>query len=123
MKRKTSQISQKPKIGLMYEVSSKSDNGKGLKKRGKIRERNQPTDVGKPRWTRKWPSLRLCNFFSRRNFDRGFEISSVGILDISPYPKSEQHRVAGNHLTRHAKNGYNAVGILATLMRGPPSFW
>ena len=82
----------------MYEVSSKSDNGKGFKIRGKIRERNQPTN-------------RLRNFFSKRNFDTGFEISSVGIPEISPYTKSEQPRVAGKHLMRHAKNGYAAVAI------------
>ena len=89
-------------IKSMYVVSSKSDNGKGFKNRGKIRERNWLTDVEKPRYTRKWLSLRLRNFFSKRNFDTGFEISSVGIPEISPYTKSEQPRVAEKHLTRHA---------------------
>ena len=44
-------------------------------------------------------------------FDTGLEISSVGILDISPYTKSEQPMVAGKHLKRPAKNGYTAVAI------------
>ena len=47
----------------------------------------------------------------------GFEISSVGIPEISRYTKSEQPRVAGKPLTIHAKNGYAAV------LRGPPSVW
>ena len=38
-------------------------------------------------------------------------ISSVGIPEISPYTKSEQPRIAGKHLTRHAKNGDAAVAI------------
>ena len=38
------------------------------------------------------------NFFSKRNFDTEFEISCVGILDISPYTKSEQARAAEKHL-------------------------
>ena len=50
-------------------------------------------------------------------------ISSVGIPEISPYTKSEQPKIAGKHLTRHAKNAFAAVAILATLLRGPPSFW
>ena len=41
----------------------------------------------------------------------GLVISSVGIPEISSYTKSEQPRVAGKHLTRHAKNGYAAVAI------------
>ena len=41
----------------------------------------------------------------------GFGISSVGIPEMSPYTKSEQPRVAGKHLTRHAKNDYAAVAI------------
>ena len=65
----------------------------------------------------------MAKFLSKRNFDIGFRISSVGILDISPYTKSEQPRIAGKSLTRIAKNGYAAVGILATLFRGPPNFW
>ena len=36
--------------------------------------------------------------------------------------KSEQARVTEMHLTRQAKNGYAAVVILATLLRGPPKF-
>ena len=55
--------------------------------------------------------MRLGNFFSKVNFDPGFAISPVGILDISPYTKSEQPRVAEKRLTRHAKNGYAAVAI------------
>ena len=45
----------------------------------------------------------------------GLGISSVGIPEISPYTKSEQPRIAGKHLTRHAKNGYAVVGNIATL--------
>ena len=41
----------------------------------------------------------------------GLGISSVGIPEISPYIKSEQPRIAGKHLTRHAKNGYSVVAI------------
>ena len=59
----------------------------------------------------KMASLRLFNCFSKRNFDTEFEISSIGILDISPCMKSEQPRVAGKHLTRQVKNGYAAVAI------------
>ena len=44
-----------------------------------------------------------------------FELSFVGILEISPYTKSEQPRIAGKHLTRHAKNGYSVVANIATL--------
>ena len=65
----------------------------------------------KPFYTPKWPFLSPGNFFSKRNFDMGFGISSVGIPEISPYTKSEQPRIAGKHLTRHAKNGYVAVAI------------
>ena len=53
----------------------------------------------------------MAKIASKRNFDTGFGISSVGIPKISPYTKSEQPRVAGKHLTRHAKNGYAAVAI------------
>ena len=59
----------------------------------------------------KWPFLRSRNFFYKRKFDMGLGISSVGIPEISPYAKSEQPRVAGKHLTRHAKNGYSVVAI------------
>ena len=94
----------------VYEISSKSDNGKDFKNRGKARKRTHIlTDVEKPRYTQKWPCLRLRNFISKRNFDTGFEISSVGIPEISPYTKSEQPSIAGKHLTRHAKNGYAVV--------------
>ena len=58
---------------------------------------------------------RAHNFFSKRNFDIGLGISSVGIPEISPYTKSEQPRIAGNHLTRHAKNDYAVVANIATL--------
>ena len=50
------------------------------------------------------------NFFSKRNFDTGFKICPVGILDIS-YTKSEQPRTAGKHLTRIAKNGNSTTLI------------
>ena len=45
----------------------------------------------------------------------GLGISSVGNPEISPYTKSEQPRIAGKHLTRHAKNGYAVVVNIATL--------
>ena len=39
----------------MYKVSSKSDNGKGFKNKGKIAERTDLlTEVEKPRYTQKW---------------------------------------------------------------------
>ena len=41
----------------------------------------------------------------------GLGISSVAIPEISPYTKSEQPRIAGKHLTRHAKNGYSVVSL------------
>ena len=41
----------------------------------------------------------------------GLGISSVGIPEISPYTKSEHPRIAGKHITRHAKNGYSVVAI------------
>ena len=67
---------------------------------------------GRKRWRRvQYLALLLRNFFSKKNFDKGFEISSVGIPEISPYTKSEQPRIAGKHLTRHAKNGYSVVAI------------
>ena len=43
-------------------------------------------------------------------------------MEISPYTKSEQPRVAGKHLTRHAKISYAAVAILATLVYRTPYF-
>ena len=45
----------------------------------------------------------------------GLGISSAGIPEFSPYTKSEQPRIAGKHLTRHAKNGYSVVAIWASL--------
>ena len=45
----------------------------------------------------------------------GFEISTVVILDISPYTKSEQPRIAGKHLTRRAKNSHSATHISIVL--------
>ena len=45
----------------------------------------------------------------------GLGISSVSIPEISPYTKSEQPRIAGKHLTRHAKNGYAVVANIVTL--------
>ena len=76
-----------------------------------------------PHYSLKMPSLRLCNFFSKRNFDTGFKISFVGTMVISSYTQSEQPRLAGKHLTRLAKNGIAAVTYIATLLHGPPSFW
>ena len=45
------------------------------------------------------------------NFNRGFEISFVGIIDISSYTKSEQPRVAGNHLRIHTKDSMTMMMI------------
>ena len=53
----------------------------------------------------------LRNLFSRKNFNRGFEISFDSTMNISMYTQSEQPMVAGKHLTRPAKNGYAAVAI------------
>ena len=50
----------------------------------------------------------------------GLGTSSVGIPEISPYTKSEQPRVVGKHLTRHAKNGYAAIAIQQPCVRWPP---
>ena len=75
-----------------------------------------------PRYSLKTPSLGLRNFFSKRNFDTGFEISFVGTIDISSYTQSKQPRIAGKHLTRLAKNGMSVVTYIATMLRGPPSF-
>ena len=44
--------------------------------------------------------------FSKRNFNTEFEINSVGILDISPYTKSEQPRLAGKYLNETFKKQY-----------------
>ena len=41
----------------------------------------------------------------------GRGISSAGIPEISPYTKSEQPRIAGKPLTKHAKNGYSVVAV------------
>ena len=89
-----------------------------FKIRGKIVDTHRLTffltDVETPSYVLKTQSLRLHNFISKRNFDTGFEISYVGILDISPYTKSELRRVAGNHITRLTKNGYAAVAVQYT---------
>ena len=69
------------------------------------------TDVENTRYSLKRLSLKLRNFYSKRNFDTELEIGSVGIPEISPYTKSEQPTVAGQHITRHAKYRYAAVGI------------
>ena len=69
------------------------------------------TDVKKSRYTRKWLGFKLRNFYSKRNFDTELEIGSVGIPEFSPYTKSEQPTVAGQHITRHAKYRYAAVAI------------
>ena len=53
----------------------------------------------------------------------GLGISSVGIPEISPYTKSEQPRIAGKHLTRHAKNSYSVVANILPCVRGPPYFF
>ena len=68
--------------------------------------------VSKPFYTPKWHFSRPRNFFSKKNFDTGFGINSVGIPGISPYTKSEQPRIAKKNLTRHAKKGYAVVGLL-----------
>ena len=92
------------------EVPAKLDSRKVFKNKGKILggSGGNPGEGGR-NFEKKCENL-------TRNFDTGFEISSVGILDISQYTKYEQPRVAGKHLTRHAKNGYAAVAILATLL-------
>ena len=86
---------------------------KGSKIGGRLENERKDglTDVEKLRYMQKWPFLRFLNFFSKRNFDTGYEISSVGITDFSVYTKSEQLRIAGKHLTRLVKNGYAAVAI------------
>ena len=85
-----------PQNKSIYEVSSKSGKRKGFKNRGKIKERNHPTNSQMWRnlvtCTRKWLSLGLCNFFPKRNFDTGFLISSVGIPEISAHTKFHQNR-------------------------------
>ena len=65
----------------------------------------------------------LALFFSKRNFDTRFELSFVGIMDISSYKQSEKPRASGKHLTRLAKNSKAAVAYIAILLRGHPSFW
>ena len=37
----------------------------------------------------------ILTCFAKRNFNRGFELSFVGTMEISPDTKSEQPRVAG----------------------------
>ena len=64
-----------------------------------------------PFYTSKGHFSRARNFFSKRNFDMGLRISSVGIPEISPYTNSEQPTVTGKNLTRHVKNGYAAVAM------------
>ena len=59
--------------------------------------------------------LRIRNFLYNWNFNTGFEISSVGTPEISPYTKFEQPMIAVKHLTRRAKNGYAVVCNMATL--------
>ena len=61
--------------------------------------------------------LNSHNYFSERNFDTGFEISSVNILNISPYKKSEQPRIAGKNLTRLAKNGNSVTRIYSNKLQ------
>jgi len=45
----------------------------------KIKESDKLTDVENPRYNLKRLSLRLRNFFPKRNFNMGFKISFVGI--------------------------------------------
>ena len=72
------------------------DNGKVFKIRGNLMK-ELLSDRENPRYSLKTPSLKLCNFFSKRNFDTGFEISFVGTMDISSYTQYEQPRVAGTY--------------------------
>ena len=95
----------------IHKISSESDNGKVVKFRGKSVTDWRMTEVTKPLYTQKWPYLRPRTFFSKRNFDTRFRISSVGIPEISPYTKSKQPRITGKHLTRLAKNG-NSVTLI-----------
>ena len=54
-----------------------------VQNRGKKLGMDRLTDVENQRYILQTPSLRLHNFFSKRNFDTGFEISFVGTMDIS----------------------------------------
>ena len=69
-----------------------------FKIRGKIGYNDRLTDVENPRYNLKTPSLRLRNFFSKKNFDTGFEISSVGTPEISPYTKFHQYRTINDEI-------------------------
>ena len=111
----TSQISSQNKS--TQEVSCKLENGSKIG--GKL---EKVTDVQNPCQSLKQLSLRLHNFFPKKNFDTGFEISSVGIPEISPYTKSEQPRVRGKHLTRHQKR-LRCCGYIATLRTRACNFW
>ena len=69
------------------------------------------------------------NFFSKKNFNTGFEISSVRIPEISPYRKSGHPRIAEKQLTRLAKKGNsvtriysNALQLTAFFLRGGARF-
>ena len=53
------------------------------------------TDVENQRYSKKTSTLRLSNFSSKRNFDKGFGISFVITMDISSHTESEQPRIAG----------------------------
>ena len=51
------------------------------------------TNVEKRRYNLKTAGLRLRNYFSKRNFDTGFEISFFGTMNTTLYTQSEQPRV------------------------------
>ena len=55
--------------------------------------------VENPRYSLKTPSLRLCNLFSKRNFDTNFEISFAVTMDISLYAQFQKSKVGlGNSI-------------------------
>ena len=104
-------------IDIKYKQIRKCSKLGGKLTEGRTDKKNQHHSL-------KTPSLRLRNFFSKRNFDTGLEISFVGTMDISSYTQSEQPTAAEKYLTRLAKNGMVAVTCIATLLRRASlSFW
>ena len=85
-------------MNLFGEFHPNRTMGKGSKTGGKIENVTNGFSV-ETTLHPKMAKFETSQLFSKRNFDAGFEISSVGILDISSYTKSEKSRVAGKHLT------------------------